>query len=212
MKFIKGFAFAILYLIGYISHCFSKASHYYMTRRITKLMGEGRIIQYPYHISGLSNLTCGESCNIGKGSVIMCTRSKVIIKGHFVSGPNLTVIAGNHMSTIGRYLDDIDESKKNKLDEDHFYDEDIIIEKDVWAGANVTILKGVTIERGAIIAAGAVVTKSMPPYSIIAGVPAKPIKMRWSVDEILQHENRLYPLDERLDRETLLLLSQQLKH
>ena len=64
----------------------------------------------------------------------------------------------------------------------------LVIEDDVWCGANVTILKGVTIGRGSVVAAGAIVTKSFPPYSIIGGVPAKLIKMRFSPEEIERHE------------------------
>ena len=52
----------------------------------------------------------------------------------------------------------------------------INIAKDVWIGANATILPGVNIGEGSIVAAGAVVTKDVPPFSIVAGVPAKIIK------------------------------------
>lgn len=62
----------------------------------------------------------------------------------------------------------------------------------MWIGCNVTILKGVTIGRGSVVAAGAVVTKSCPPYSIIAGVPAKFIRQRFTDDEITKHEKILY--------------------
>lgn len=55
-------------------------------------------------------------------------------------------------------------------------DEPVIIEDDVLIGANSTILKGVRIGRGAIIGAGSVVTKSIPPYVLAAGNPAKVIK------------------------------------
>ncbi|SDS61105.1 Acetyltransferase (isoleucine patch superfamily) [Pseudomonas umsongensis] len=51
---------------------------------------------------------------------------------------------------------------------------------DVWIGANVTILPGVEIGHGAILAAGAVITKDVPPYAIVAGVPAKVIRYRFS--------------------------------
>ena len=67
----------------------------------------------------------------------------------------------------------------------------VVIEDDIWTGANVTILKGVTIVRGSVVAAGAVVTKSCPPYSIIGGVPAKVLKMRFTQPEIIEHEKRL---------------------
>ncbi|MGN1156310.1 MAG: acyltransferase [Agathobacter sp.] len=52
----------------------------------------------------------------------------------------------------------------------------IVIEDRVWCGANVTITKGVHIGTGAVVAAGAVVTKDVPAYSIVAGVPAKVIR------------------------------------
>jgi len=54
----------------------------------------------------------------------------------------------------------------------------IYIEEDVWFGCNVVVLKGVYIGKGAVIAAGAVVNKSIPPYEIWGGVPAKKIGVR----------------------------------
>ncbi len=50
---------------------------------------------------------------------------------------------------------------------------------DVWIGHNATLLPGVTVGNGAVIAAGAVVTRDVGPYAIVAGVPAKKIKMRF---------------------------------
>lgn len=56
--------------------------------------------------------------------------------------------------------------------------EKIILENDVWLGCNVVILKGVIIGEGVVVAAGAVVNKSIPPFEIWAGVPAKKIGER----------------------------------
>ena len=67
----------------------------------------------------------------------------------------------------------------------------VVIEDGCWIGANVTILKGVRVGRGSVIAAGAVVTKSCEPYSIIGGVPAKLIKMRFTPEQIAEHERLL---------------------
>ncbi|QCT74505.1 CatB-related O-acetyltransferase [Macrococcoides canis] len=64
------------------------------------------------------------------------------------------------------------------------YSKETKIGHDVWIGANVIILQGVTINSGAIIAAGSVVTKDVPAYAIVAGVPAKLIKYRINEETI----------------------------
>lgn len=61
---------------------------------------------------------------------------------------------------------------------------DIVIGSDVWIGFEAVILGGVTVGDGAVIGARAVVTKDVPPYTIVGGVPAKPIRKRFS-DEVI---------------------------
>lgn len=66
---------------------------------------------------------------------------------------------------------------------------DIIVDDDVWIGYGSTILSGVHIGQGAVVAAGAVVSKDVPPYAIVGGVPAKIIKYRFSseiIDELIK--------------------------
>lgn len=66
---------------------------------------------------------------------------------------------------------------------------DIIVDDDVWIGYGATIMSGVHIGQGAAVAAGAVVTKDVPPYAIVGGVPAKVIKYRFEpelIDELLK--------------------------
>jgi acetyltransferase-like isoleucine patch superfamily enzyme len=55
-------------------------------------------------------------------------------------------------------------------------DAPVVIEDDVWIGAGAIVLPGVSVGRGAIVAAGAVVTQSVEPMTIVAGVPARPIR------------------------------------
>ena len=62
----------------------------------------------------------------------------------------------------------------------------ITVDDDVWIGFRSTIMSGVHIGQGAVVAAGAVVTKDVPPYAIVGGVPAKIIKYRFSPEVIEQ--------------------------
>lgn len=79
---------------------------------------------------------------------------------------------------------------------------DIIVDDDVWIGYGATILSGVHIGQGAVIAAGAVVNKDVPPYAIVAGVPAHVIKYRFS-DKVIEKMLKVdySKLDERMVRE-----------
>lgn len=63
-------------------------------------------------------------------------------------------------------------------------DDPVRIGNDVWIGMSACILPGVTVGDGAIVGAGSVVTKNVPPFAIVAGNPAKLIRMRFSSDEV----------------------------
>ena len=60
----------------------------------------------------------------------------------------------------------------------------VIIHNDVWIGENATLLSGIEIHNGAVITNGAMVTKDVPPYTIVGGNPAKPIRARFPDDVI----------------------------
>jgi len=139
-------------------------------------------------IKGLDNLSIGDDTSIPKGSTFYCTQAPLTIGKKVIFGPNPTIITGDHrIDLIGKFIIDI--TDEEKLPEN---DAPVTIEDDVWCGANVTILKGVTIGHGSVIAAGAVVTQSFPPYSIIGGVPARLLKMRFTEDKQAENDNILY--------------------
>ena len=147
---------------------------------------------------GVENFYFSDDIRIARYAIIYSTKAKVIIGSKVGIAPYLKIITGNHrIDCIGHFMFDADYEKQPENDKD------VIIEGDNWIGINVTILSGVTIGRGSIIAAGAVVNKSCPPYSIIGGTPARILKYRFSIDEILEHERLLYPEDKRYKREYL---------
>lgn len=142
-------------------------------------------------ILGLENIIIGDCVTIGKYATIFCSDSKLVIGNKVVFGPKVTIIAGNHVTNIvGKYMWDIKTKEPG-------VDKDVVLEDDIWIGANATILTGVTIGRGSVVAAGSLVNKSCPPYSIIGGVPARVLKFRFTIDQILQHECQLYNAADR---------------
>ena len=131
-------------------------------------------------------------------ATLLTTNAKFIMKKNSGSAYGLKVTTGNHARIVGTPYRNITEALKPKG-----FDKDVIVEEDVWIGMNVTLLAGVTIGRGTTVAAGAVVSKSMPPYCVCGGVPAKFIKFYWTIDQILEHESILYEEHDRYTRQQL---------
>ena len=119
------------------------------------------IICYPYKVS------IGYNCFINR-NVYITARSEITIGSNVLIGPGVIINSGMH-----HY------KKPNILirDQGHHI-KPITIGNDVWLGANAMIMPGVIIGDGCVIGAGAIVTKSLPPYSVAVGVPAKIIKRR----------------------------------
>ena len=113
--------------------------------------------------NAVGDVTIGDHTRIGIHSTII---GPVCIGSHVHLAQGITVTALNH-----RYDD-----KKRRIDEQGVSTQPVVISDDVWIGANAVILPGVTIGRHAVVAAGAVVTKDVPDYCMVGGVPAKIIK------------------------------------
>jgi len=136
-----------------------------------------------------SSLTIGNNFYIGRYSQIECD-AKI--------GDN--VLFANYVAVIGKYDHNYEQIgvpirlASQIKDKDYNWkglNSKVIIEDDVWIGYGSVILSGVTISKGSIIAAGSIVTTNVPPYSIVAGNPAKFIKQRFSKENQIEHEKNL---------------------
>ena len=141
------------------------------------------------------------SCHIGFATYIGVNNhfQKAKIGRYSSIGPDVKCIFGKHpsntfVSTHPSFYS-LNPPVDLKLTEEQLFEEfahpkdasgkySIIIGNDVWIGANVSIMDGVTIGDGAIVAANALVNKDVAPYTIVGGVPAKAIKMRFKEEEI----------------------------
>lgn len=115
-----------------------------------------------------SELHVGDATYIGEQNNIRAAGGKIIIGKKCLISQQVSLIAANHSIEPAKFIKDQPWVSKG----------DIIIEDDVWIGCGVQVMSGVTIGKGAVIAAGSVVTKSVAPYTIVGGVPAKKIKDR----------------------------------
>lgn len=137
----------------------------------------------------INNSQVGDYTYIGRNSLVQNTHI-----GNYCSISQECIIGlGNH--PLNRFsTSPLFYHKKNTFniqivdDKTDFKDyRSISIGNDVWIGARVVILDGIKVETGAVLAAGCVVTKDVPPYAVVAGVPARIIKYRTSEDKIVQY-------------------------
>lgn len=120
-------------------------------------------------IRNAHNIYLGDNVRITMDCCIWAGENTRIIMGdNVLVGPGAKMFSSNH----GIALNGIPITMQNRVEKD------IIIGNDVWIGANSVLISGVKINDGAVIAAGSVVTKEVPNNSIVAGVPAKVIKLR----------------------------------
>lgn len=113
--------------------------------------------------NAVGDLIIGEYTRIGLGNTII---GPATIGNHVNLAQNVTVTSLNH-----NYQD-----AGKRIDEQGVSTQPITIEDDVWVGANSVILPGVTLGKHCVVAAGSVVSRSIPPYSVCAGSPAKVVK------------------------------------
>lgn len=113
--------------------------------------------------NGVGDLIIGDHTRIGLGCTVI---APVTIGDHVHLAQNIVISGLNHN------YQDVDKT----IHEQGVSTSPIVIDDDVWIGANSVITAGVTIGKHSVVAAGSVVTKSIPPYSVWGGNPARPIK------------------------------------
>lgn len=169
--------------------------YYYKSR--LGYCGKNVVVRKAASYGNIQNIFMYDNARLAYGWSFISWTGKFIMKKDSGAATGLTIITGNHGRMVGVSRNELVLTRANDVEQD------VVVEEEVWIGANVTLLCGVTIGRGTTVAAGAVVSKSMPPYCICGGVPAKPIKLYWSIEQILEHESKLYPEKERYTREQL---------
>lgn len=144
-------------------------------------LGSGTVIEPPFLPDYGCNTIIGKDCFINFNLTILDT-SLVIIGDRVQMGPNVSIYTAAHDTSVLSRIKYVE------------YGLPIKIEDDCWIGGGTTILPGVTIGRGTTIGAGSVVTKSIPPYSVAVGSPAKvlPNKTIQTVEEELADPNNTY--------------------
>ncbi len=146
---------------------------------------------------GQHNIYLGDNCTIDWNNVLYCDSAKFIMKDNSGAAVGLTVVTGNHSRAAGikRVIGE---------ENDNLVGKDIVVDEDVWIASNVTLLAGAHIGRGAIVGAGSVIRNcKVPPYAIVMGNPAKVVSFRYTIEEILKHEEALYKAEDRIPREVL---------
>lgn len=185
-------------VIDFLVRAFNKVirSPYY-TSRLGEC-GKNVFIKKPIAYAHLERVFMEDNTHIDAGFVFMSNGGKFIMKKNSGAACGLTVVTGTHVRTVGQPFKKGSTSHSEKDTE-----KDVIVGEDVWIGTNVTLLSGVVIGRGATLGAGAVCSKSVPPYAIVVGNPAKVVGFSFTPSEIEEHEKELYPEEERIPIEQL---------
>lgn len=171
---------------------------YLPTRSDLGTAGKNAKIEFPVFITKSKFVHMEENTLLRQRSMILNDDNEnIYIKKYTAIAPGCKIVTNNHRSTVG--------IPHILLGASHINDKsrDIIINEDVWVGVNVTILSGAEIGRGCVIGACSMVNKQIPPYAVVVGSPAKIVGVKFSIEQILKHEEALYPPEERMSRNEL---------
>lgn len=147
--------------------------------RGSKIYGSVRMDTPPYRrfTIGRDSVIESFSCiNNAVGDVVIGDKTRIglhcTIIGPVTIGNNVNLAQGIVVTALNHNFTDC----TKRIDEQGISTKEVTIGNDVWIGANATILPGVTIGRHSVVAAGSVVTKDVPDYTVVGGVPARVMK------------------------------------
>lgn len=123
----------------------------------------------------LGQVKIGERCFIGK-SLLVCHRSISIADDVIISWDVTIVDHDSHSLDWRQRASDITNWASGRKDWTDVTIRPVVIETKAWIGFGAKVLKGVTIGEGAVVGAGSVVTRDVPPYTVVAGNPAREIR------------------------------------
>ena len=132
------------------------------TKRFLASCGDNLKLSSRVNIYSPENLHCGDSVYVGYGTYI--GGGQVFLDDEVIIGPYCCIVAGNH-------------TRKDNSYRFGPYDSGAIrIGRGTWLGAHVTVTNGVRIGSGCLVAANSVVTRDIADFTVVAGVPAQPVR------------------------------------
>ena len=175
--------------------------HSSVTRRLWQRLNRAYAVR--------ANVEVGDDVHIGIGSILWAPNRLTVASDVYI-GKFCTIecdgsigrfsMIANNVGLVGRYDHDLRSvgmpiRKAPWIGSPDYKGQglglQLTVGEDVWIGFGAVLLSGVTIGRGAIVAAGSVVTRDVPPYAIAAGNPARTLSMRFTPEQIVEHERLL---------------------
>lgn len=145
----------------------------WICRRLFKHMGRNVNVERLAYFGRGNELSMGDNSGIGVNCLCV---GPITIGQDVMMGPDVIIL------TVSHEYSDVTLPMRQQ---GYRPPDPVVIEDDVWVGTRAIVMPDVTVHRGSIIGAGAVVTKDVPPYAIVGGVPARVLKYRTDDPKLL---------------------------
>ena len=176
---------------------------FYKKRKIERLKrklgkrGCHTVVAYPFNATSPERVYLDDYAEVLNHAEIINPIGGFYVGRYTTISTHLTVVTDNHTPTVGvpfSLTGTLHINEKTK---------DVVVGDDCWLGTNVTLLPGANIGRGSVVGANTLCNKITPPYAVLVGIPAKIVGVKFTLEQIIKHEQHIYPKEERLTREEL---------